>query len=637
MNDHVFEKLQYNELKEIVKGYCVSSLGKKLIDGLMPSGNKKVVQNRLRETTEARKLLDYSGSIPLQGIIGIAEVINKVEKDIILDGEQLTQVDLFLKGCRKLQTYMKDKEFYAPTLQGYSFSLQALKNIEEEIEGSIKNNRVSDNASKELKKIRRHIVLTEAKIEERLDKFLKNSQNKMYIQEFFISKRQGKLTIPIKAAYKNKVEGVVVESSAKTVFIEPTSVSKYTMELLALQAEEAVEEYKVLTYLTGLIYEYLEAVKLNLEVMGQFDMIVAKGKYSKGIDGRMPHINDHGMIKIVGGKHPLLQGKVVPLDLAMGDNSRSLIITGPNAGGKTIVLKTVGLLTLAMQSGFHIPVQEGSNLSVFDRVFADIGDDQSLENSLSTFSSHVKNLASIIGQTNKSTLLLFDEIGSGTEPGEGAALAIAILETLYHKGALTIATTHYNEIKNFSEKHPDFKNAAMQFNSETLEPLYKLMIDQAGESNALWISKKMGIQEDILKKAKEYMGDKNYNLARVDKGKIRVVEVRNNLEDTKQEIFEKGDKVFLTEKGDDGIVYTTQDKYRNLVVLYKGEFIEVNEKQVKLVIRAKELYPEGYELDSLFVSYRERKLERDIERGSKKALKKIRKYGIEQAKNKRLK
>lgn len=629
MNEYVFEKLQYNELKEIVKGYCVSSLGKKLVEGIKPSGNKKVVQNRLKETSEARKLLDYTGSIPLQGMIGIAEVIDKVEKDVILDGEQLTQVDAFLKGCRKLQTYMKDKAFYAPTLQGYSYSLQALKNIEEEIEGSIRNNRVCDEASKALKKVRRHLVMTEAKIEERLDKFLKNSQNKMYIQEFFISKRQGKLTIPIKAAYKNKVEGTVVESSAKTVFIEPASVSKYTMELLALQAEEAVEEYKVLTYLTGLIYEYLEAVKLNLEVMGQFDMITAKGKYSKGIDGRMPIINDYGLIKIVGGKHPLLQGKVVPLDLVMGEGFRTLIITGPNAGGKTIVLKTVGLLTLAMQSGFHIPVQEGTQMSVFDKVFADIGDDQSLENSLSTFSAHVKNLASIINQTHKATLLLFDEIGSGTEPGEGAALAIAILETLYHKGALTIATTHYNEIKDFSESHPDFKNAAMQFNQETLEPLYKLMIDKAGESNALWISKKMGIQEDILKKAKAYMGTKDYNLAYVNEAKIRVVQVKPMDEAKSQEIFNKGDKVFLTEHEGEGIVYKAQDKYRNLTVLYQGELIEAHEKQVKIVLRAKDLYPEGYDLETLFISFKERKLDRDIERGSKKALKQIRKHGIE--------
>ena len=575
-------------------------------------------------------MLDYSGSVPIQGIVGIDDLVDKVEKDIILDGEQLTHFALFLRGCRKMKQYMRDKEGYAPTLQGYSMSLIEYRNIEEEIDQCIHNNRVCDEASKELKKIRRHISITEGKIEERLDKFLKNSQNKLYIQDFFVTKRQGRLTVPIKAAYKNVVPGVIVESTAKTVFMEPSTVGKYTEELLTLQADEAVEEYKILTYLTGLIYEHMEGLKLNVEVMGQFDMVFAKGKYSKAIEGRSPKVNDYGYINIVEGRHPLLTGKVVPLNFKMGKDFRSLIITGPNAGGKTIVLKTVGLLTLAMQSGFHIPVGEGTSLSVFDKVFADIGDDQSLENSLSTFSSHVKNLASIIRETNKSTLLLFDEIGSGTEPGEGAALAIAILEEVYQRGAITVATTHYNEIKNFSEQHPDFKNAAMQFNSETLEPLYKLVIDKVGESNALWISRKMGIEEGILKKAAKYMEDKHYNLDYVSSNKIRMGKQEVAKVKAKEVLWSKGDKVYLTNKEDYAIVYSEKDKYNNLTVFYKNELIEVNEKQVTLSIRAEELYPAGYDLDSLFTSYKDRKLEHDIERGSKKTLKKIRKYGIEE-------
>lgn len=630
MNEHVYEKLQYNTLKEIVKEYCVSKLGKNLIENLNPSGNKGIVCNRLLETTEARALLDYSGSVPIQGIVGIDDLVDKVEKDIILDGEQLTHFALFLRGCRKMKQYMRDKEGYAPTLQGYSMSLIEYRNIEEEIGQCIRNNRVCDEASKELKKIRKHIAITEGRIEERLDKFLKNSQNKLYIQDFFVTKRQGRLTVPIKAAYKNVVPGVIVESTAKTVFMEPSTVGKYTEELLTLQADEAVEEYKILTYLTGLIYENLEGLKLNVEVMGQFDMVFAKGKYSKAIEGRSPKVNDYGYINIVEGRHPLLTGKVVPLNFKMGKDFRSLIITGPNAGGKTIVLKTVGLLTLAMQSGFHIPVGEGTSLSVFDKVFADIGDDQSLENSLSTFSSHVKNLASIIRETNKSTLLLFDEIGSGTEPGEGAALAIAILEEVYQRGAITVATTHYNEIKNFSEQHPDFKNAAMQFNSETLEPLYKLVIDKVGESNALWISRKMGIEEGILKKAAKYMEDKHYNLDYVSSNKVRMGKQEVAKVKAKEVLWSKGDKVYLTNKEDYAIVYSEKDKYNNLTVFYKNELIEVNEKQVTLSIRAEELYPAGYDLDSLFTSYKDRKLEHDIERGSKKTLKKIRKYGIEE-------
>ncbi|WP_069997212.1 endonuclease MutS2 [Cellulosilyticum sp. I15G10I2] len=635
MQPQTFEKLQYDVLKGIVKEYCVSSLGKKLIDKLIPSGNKAIVEKRLQETQEAKQLIDYSGTIPLQGIMNIEDIIEKAEKGIILDPEILAHTAAFLRGCRKIKSYMKDKTFYAPILCSYSLGIETLDHLEEELARAIKNNKVDDHASNELKKIRRYMALTEAKIEERLNKFLKSSQNKPYIQEFFVSKRQGKLTIPIKASYKNQVQGTIIETSPKgtTVFIEPSSVSKYTQELLVLVSEEQVEEYKVLAYLTGLILDHSGAIKRNIEVMGEYDMIFAKAKYSKSIEGIMPKVNQCGKIVIKKGRHPLLKGDVVPLEVEIGKDFRSLIITGPNAGGKTIVLKTVGLLVLAMQSGFHLPAAEGTELSVFDKVFVDIGDDQSMENALSTFSSHVKNLAAVIQKTNKATLLLFDEIGSGTEPSEGAALAIAILEAVYQKGAITLATTHYGEIKTFSASHPDFQNAAMRFNSETLEPLYQLIVGEEGESNALWISKKMGIQDSIINRAKKYMVCNVYDLEKVNPAKIRRPQEIQYKSIPENVQFHKGDKVFLNEYNDFGIVYSPQDKYNNLIVLYNKQLIEVHVKKIKLEIKAKELYPEGYDLESLFTSFTERKLERDIQRGSKKALKRIKKYGIEELKH----
>jgi len=627
LNEHVYEKLQYNRLKELVKEYCVSSLGKALIDKLVPTGNIKAVENRLNETTEARKLLDFSGSVQLSGIVNIKEIIEKVQKDIILDPEHLTNVASFLRGCSKIKLYMKDKEFYAPTLYSYSLNILELKHIEEEIEASIRNNKIEDDATTELKKIRKQLAQVESKISEGLNSFLKNPNNKNYIQDFFVTRRQGRLTIPIKSSYKNMISGVVIESSEKTAFMEPDNVSRHTSKYNELKSEEAVEEYKILSYLTKCIYDNLYSIERNIEVMSHYDMVFAKGKYSKAIGGISPALNEHGYVKIISGKHPLLEGTVVPLSIVIGENFRSLIITGPNAGGKTIVLKTIGILTLAMQSGFHIPVSEGSNMSVFDKVFADIGDDQSIENSLSTFSAHVKNLSQIIRQTNKSTLLLFDEIGSGTEPNEGAALAIAILEDVYNKGAITVATTHYNEIKNFSSSHPDFENAAMKFDKDTLEPLYQIVIGKSGESNALWISKKMGIYDDVLKKAERYMREKSYNLSIIDKSRTR----------SKKEIIAEeakykyciGDRVYIRDIKDSAIVYKEKDEYNNIVVLHDKEFKTFNEKLLKLEVTAKELYPDGYDLNTLFVSYRERKVERDIKRGSKKMLKKIRKYGID--------
>lgn len=626
MNNTTLTKLQFEELKNIVKDFCVSNLGKNMIQKLLPSSNIQTVKNRLLETSEGKILLE-SSTVPLQGIVNIDNIIINVEKDGVLNPEQLSNVSDFLRGCRKIKFYMKDKEFYAPTLMSYSYSIRELENVEEEINNSIHNNVIDANATKELKRIRRLIENAEIKIEEKLDGFLKSANNKILIQDFFVTKRNGRFTIPIKSSNKNQVDGTLVDTSStgSTVFIEPSMVSKLTAELMQLRAEESNEEYQILCYLTGLVREYISELKTNVEVIGLYDMILAKAKYSISIGGISPDINDYGYINIINGRHPLLKGKVVPLNFSVGKDYRTLVITGPNAGGKTVVLKAVGLLTLAVQSGFHVPCEKGSVISVFSHIFADIGDDQSIENALSTFSSHIKNIAEIIKETNKSTLLLFDEIGSGTEPNEGAALAISILEEVYHRGAITVATTHYGEIKNFSLKHSDFQNAAMLFNSDTLEPLYKLSIGESGKSNALWISKKMGIHEDVIQRAEHYIKNKDYNYNYVSKNKIRIEqEITENVPYENYD-YNIGDKVYLTEYKKSGLIYKPKDEFNNVTVLYDNKFMEVNVKQIKLEFKASELYPQDYDLNSLFTSFAERKLEKDIARGSKKALKKLQK------------
>lgn len=624
MNKVTLEKLHYYELKEIVKGYCVSGLGKKLIDKLEPSSNMKIVNQRLNETSEGRRLLDASYNIPLDGIFNILPLIEKIEKGESLDASDLTMMSNFLRGCRKVKLFIKDKEGYAPTLSSYGENICDLSYIEDEINLSIRGSIVDSNASKDLKRIRRHIDICESKITEKLDKFLKNDGNKEYIQEFFISQRGGKYTIPIKVAHKNKVQGTIIETSSKgtTVFIEPNVISKYTSDLAVLKAEESMEEYKILATLTNMLFERIKDLKVNVDVISEYDMILAKAKYSKSIKGIKPKLNDYGYIKIIKGKYPLIKNSI-PLDFKIGENYRGLIITGPNAGGKTVVLKTIGLLTLGVQSGLHIEAEQGTELSVFKKLFVDIGDNQSVENALSTFSAHIKNIAEIIKESTKSTLLLFDEIGSGTEPNEGSALAIAILEELYHKGCITISTTHYGEIKNFSKEHPDFQNAAMEFEKETLEPLYKLSIGKVGNSNALYISKKMGLYDSIIDKAREYINTKNYNYNLIKDSKVlknKELQVKGNFYE-----YSVGDKIILLENNESAIVYKERDRLNNVTILYNREFIEVNYKRIELELKASELYPEGYDLNQLFISYKERKLEKDIERGSKKALKKIKK------------
>lgn len=625
MNNKTIEKLNYTKLKELVKSYCVSSLGKELIDKLKPSSDIKQVNRRLEETSEGRRLLDASYHIPLEGVFNINPLIEKMDKGGVLEPSELVTIGDFLRGCRKIKNFIKDKEGYAETLSAYGENITSLEFIEDEINISIKGSIVDSGASKELKKIRNRIDICEGKIKERLEKFIKNPSNKEALQEFFVSERNGKFTVPIKASYKNRVDGTIIETSSKgnTVFIEPNVVSKYSSELISLKAEESIEEYKILAEITEMIYGKLKEIKINIEVIAEYDMIMAKAKYSKEIGGIKPKLNEIQYIKIVNGIYPLIKNPV-PLNFEIGKSYRSLIITGPNAGGKTVVLKTVGLLTLAVQSGFHIEADEGTEIAIFNKIFVDIGDDQSIENALSTFSSHVKNLSEIIKESNKNTLLLFDEIGSGTEPNEGAALAISILEELYKKGCITIASTHYGEIKNFSNNHPDFENAAMEFKLDTLEPLYKLHIGKSGDSNALYIAKKMGIIDKIIEKTKRYIEDKDYNYDLVEESKLSKDKTYIN---SKEKLYEykQGDKVTLLDNNESGIVYKERDRDNNLIVMVNKEFIKVNYKRIKLEIRAKELYPEGYDMNQLFVSFKERKLEKDIKRGSKKALKKIRK------------
>ncbi|MFJ8531009.1 endonuclease MutS2 [Bacillus sp. NPDC094106] len=626
MNKITLEKLQYNELKEIVKSYCVSGLGKQLLDKLEPSVSIKVVKNRLNETTEARAILDAEGHVPFFGISNIDSTIQKLEKGMILDPTELVRVSDFLRGCRKVKKFMLDKEFFAPVLASYANSMSEFKSVEEEINFSIKGNRIDSAASKELKRIRNNIDSVEGKIKERLNRFLNSSVNKKYIQEFFISKKDDRYTIPVKASYKNQVAGTIVEISSKgsTVFIEPNTVTKLNVELASLKAEETMEEYQILATLSGMILEEIYNIKINMELISQYDMVFAKAKFSKHIGGIEPRLNDYGDVKLVHCKHPLLSGEVVPLNFEIGQNYRSLIITGPNAGGKTIVLKTIGLVTLATMSGFHIAADKETEIAIFENIFVDIGDNQSIENALSTFSSHMKNLSEIMRASSNNTLLLFDEIGSGTEPNEGAALAISILEEFYHMGCIAVATTHYGEIKRFSEMHSDFMNAAMQFNNETLEPLYKLMIGKSGESNALWISRKMNIRENVLQRAKGYMENKEYRLERLYESRIRKPKVVKEKIEEKHK-YEKGDRVKLLDYDDFGIVYKEKDNFHNVVVFYNGECMEVNVKRISLEVKANELYPEGYDLDILFVDYKERKMQHDIERGSKKALRNIQK------------
>lgn len=625
MNLTTIEKIQFNQVREQIERHCVSSLGKKRFKKLQLNAKPVVVTTRYNETEEARALLDAKLTMPFMGLSSIDVFMEQLEKGLLLEASSLIDVADFLRSGRMIRRFMEKHESLAPTLTMYARSITEFTEIEDEIYFSIKNGQVADEASKELRRIRRLIADKESKIEERLSKFLKNKDNQKQIQEFFVSKKNERFTIPIKAAYKNQVAGTIIETSSKgtTVFIEPTAVTKLNDELAMLKVEESTEIYQILATLSGLILENLVPIQLNLETIAEYDMIFARGKYSRLIQGVTPKLNQRGYIHLVNAVHPLIEANAVPLNFTVGEDYRGLIITGPNAGGKTVVLKTVGLLALMTLLGIQLPADEGTEMGLFEGIFVDIGDSQSLENALSTFSSHIQNIADIMQVAPRNSLVLFDEIGSGTEPNEGAALAIAILEEFYQRGNIVVATTHYGEIKRYSEIHPDFINAAMAFDQATLTPLYQLLMGESGESNALWIAKKMNLKEHVIQQAQRYMEDKEYSLtkASIPKNKTMIDSQTERAESVS--LLKKGDRVLLLDYNENGLVFEDNPLRETVTVFYRNDYHEVVPKRLKLEVLATDLYPPDYDLSTLFTSYTERKLDHDINRGSKKALKKI--------------
>ncbi|UXJ94323.1 endonuclease MutS2 [Enterococcus raffinosus] len=624
MNNETFEKTQFNEIKVQLSSYAISSFGKKRIENTQPHSKLSVVEKRLTETTEAKKMLDSSLHVPFMGLQSIEHITNQLEKGFVLTPQELLECADFLRSLRLIRQFFEKNQTVAPLLNRYGQGLNDFNEIEEEIYQVIRNGRIIDDASRELRRARRDIAETQDKIQELLKKFIR--QNKEKLQEAIITKRNDVFTVPIKSAYKKQVKGTIIELSSKgtTAYIEPSNVSRWNEQLVYHKMIEEAEVYQILATLTGLLAEALPLIQQNIEIIAEFDHIFARGKFSRELKGITPEINSDGYIHLVSATHPLINN-AVPLDLTIGEDYRGLTITGPNAGGKTVVLKTVALMSLMTMIGLQIPAKEGTEIAIFDQIFVDIGDAQSIENALSTFSGHMQNISEILRKTHKNSLILLDELGSGTEPNEGAALAIAIMEEFYQKGSILITTTHYGEIKRFAEQHPDFITAAMDFDAEHLTPKYRLLIGQTGESNALWIAKKMAISEQIITKAQNYFNDRSYDLEK----KSFKTKTKKQPTAADEMSYYKGDKVFLLEQQKAALVYQEIPFTENVKVFLDNTFIEVPKRRMKLEFRATELYPADYELENLFEDFHTRKERRDIDRGSKKAQRKLRKEALQ--------
>ncbi|AOT70784.1 endonuclease MutS2 [Geosporobacter ferrireducens] len=638
MNKNAMELMEYHKIKEQLKNYALSEAAKEMIDTLSPYIELPVIERLLKETTEARAIVNIISSIPLHSLKGMTKLQTGLEKGAILSPEELELLSGFIREGRRLKGFMKDKEHAGPHISKYAQSIAELDDVTEEIDRCITRGRVDDRASSTLAKIRKRITIVEGRIKSKLDTYLKGSAYSSYIQSHTVSQRDGRYVIPVKSEYKRNIEGNVLDTSGSgsTVFVEPAEVKKLQDELSTLHFEEEKEIYKILSTLTVYVLQYQREISINRETMIHYDFLFAKGKFSKAIDGRCAAVNDKNSICIRQGRHPLLGNTAVPLDFAIGDNYRSLIITGPNTGGKTVVLKTVGLLTMMVQSGLHVPVGEESSFAVFTDILADIGDGQSIEQNLSTFSAHIKNIISILAGADRNTLVILDEVGAGTDPGEGMGIGTAVLEDLYRKEVTTLATTHYSEIKDFALKHEGFINGCMDFDIRTLKPLYRLSIGKPGESNAFLIALKLGMKKEMIERAHQitYKENKDYSMQEIETAPIiqdgilensyeQILRKKEGAErkvnTEKQEVrqrFKVGDCVHISTMDRPGIVCEAENSRGEVGVLVMKKRFKINHKRLSLYIDSEELYPEDYDFDILLESKENRKKKKKIEKGT---------------------
>lgn len=557
MNQKALETLEYKKIIAQLKREMGSAASAKLADELTPLTSEKIIKEELRSTTEAVDLIVRKGPLPTGGLYDIREALLLAKKGGSLTMRQLLEVQNVLGISSEVVAFMHDDAL--PELKYIGEMVDLIVEftaLEKEISRCIlTEDEMADNASPKLKDIRRSIHQQNQAIKNKLSRIITSSSNKTYLQDAIVTMRDGRYVIPVKQEYRSFFPGMVHDQSkgGATLFIEPQGVVELNNKLRELEVEEQLEIARILAELSSRVAEHYREIRSNLELLTKLDFIMAKGKLSCKMHASEPKIDVDGELRLISARHPLIEyKKAVPIDIKIGGDYRTLIITGPNTGGKTVSLKTAGLLVMMAQSGLHIPASHASTLPIFGDVFADIGDEQSIEQSLSTFSSHMKNIVSIIDKASYDSLVLVDELGAGTDPTEGAALAIAILERFYDSGALTMATTHYNELKKYALATSGVENAAMEFDVETLTPTYRLLIGVPGKSNAFEISKKLGLSESVIERASEHIkhGDMEFEnvISSIEDDKRKAAADRLDAESMRAEIEERLKKLEEKEK-----------------------------------------------------------------------------------------
>lgn len=610
-----YKTLEFDVILENLAEYALSSVAKEKCLSLAPAENLTEATRRVNETTQAKKIIEQTGTPPLSIMTELEKIIGLVTADALLMPEQINHVGAFIMSCRRMKDYLKRAESTETDVAFYGNSFIELSSLEEEISHCLHNGQINDRATPRLHDLRRSIERKTEQIKNKLDSVLQ--KNKQYCAESFSAVRGGRYTLPIKKEYRNKIEGALVELSntGSTCFIEPAAVRKLQDELDTLKMEEDNEIRVILYTLTASIHDELPFIKLNMEAMETLDFLFAKAKFSIYLKSSPIRFTETRQIRLLSARHPLLsREKAAPLNFALDEGG--IVITGPNTGGKTVALKTVGLLSLMAQSGLHVPADECSSVCIFDAVLCDIGDGQSISANLSTFSSHMTNIIDILKKTRHTSLVLLDELGSGTDPAEGMGIAMSIIEELLTKGCLFIATTHYPEIKDFAASTPNLINARMAFDKESLMPLYKLEIGEVGESCALFIAERLGLPAHLLNRAREitYSGSTSAKNISREENEIQAVtplviadEQPEPVTLPRSQRFSIGDSVLVYPNKEIGIVYSRANDKGEVGVQVKGKKRLIMHKRLKLKIAASELYPPDYDFSIIFDSVENRK------------------------------
>jgi len=506
VNEKNLNKLEFNKIKEKIKGYAVSSTGKEFIGELVPFSSKIEIERSLLETRDAVNLIQTKGSAPFEGVFDVRGAINYVGKGGTTSAENLLRIANVMKSARLFKDYVGKDDDYRH-LRDITFGINPLRSLESDIYIAIlSENEISDKASQALSSIRKSLKEKTSSVKDKIQSLVR--ENEKYLQDNLYTVRGDRYVIPVKAEHKGQVKGLIHDQSAsgQTLFIEPLSLVNLNNEIKELMLKEKAEIERILMALSRKVETDFDSVKRNADIIYELDVIFSKARYSIHIEGSLPEVREDLTFTLRDARHPLIPEKqVVPSTIYMEEGITTIVITGPNTGGKTVTLKTVGLLHIMAMSGVLIPVSEGSSIGHFNDIYADIGDEQSIEQSLSTFSSHMTNIVSIIESADERSLVLFDELGAGTDPTEGAALGMAILDTLKERGIRILATTHYSELKAYALKAPKTVNASVEFNVETLRPTYRLLIGVPGKSNAFLISKRLGLPDEIVDLSRSFI------------------------------------------------------------------------------------------------------------------------------------